>query len=108
MKEGIYNIVFESNQQSVGEGIGVVSGGRIYGGDIGFTCRGVLTLSYLEMEVCQYNPDVPSVFGMQESYNLEMHYQEVGEGQYHFNGHVKGYPEKRMTARALFLAPLLG
>ncbi|EEN7829636.1 nucleoside transporter, partial [Salmonella enterica] len=42
MKEGIYNVVFESNQQSVGEGIGVVSGGRIYGGDIGFTCRGVL------------------------------------------------------------------
>lgn len=28
MKEGIYNVVFESNQQSVGEGIGVVSGGR--------------------------------------------------------------------------------
>ncbi|EDX5784034.1 nucleoside transporter [Salmonella enterica] len=107
MKEGIYSVVFESNPQSVGEGICVVGGGRIYGGDIGFTCRGILASSNLELEVCQYNPDVPSVFGIGDSYNLEMHYQKVGEGQYHFNGHVKGFPEKRLTARALFLSPLL-
>ncbi|EIB4778137.1 negative regulator GrlR, partial [Salmonella enterica] len=47
MKEGIYSVVFESNQQSVGEGICVVGGGRIYGGDIGFTCRGILASSNL-------------------------------------------------------------
>lgn len=40
MKEGIYSVVFESSQQSVGEGLVVVSNGRVHGGDIACTIRG--------------------------------------------------------------------
>lgn len=31
MKEGIYTVVFESSQQSVGEGVVVVNNGRVHG-----------------------------------------------------------------------------
>ncbi|EEL4083480.1 nucleoside transporter, partial [Salmonella enterica subsp. enterica serovar Bareilly] len=36
MKEGIYTVVFESSQQSVGEGVVVINNGRVHGGDIAF------------------------------------------------------------------------
>lgn len=41
MKEGIYTVVFESNQQSVGEGVVVVSNGRVHGGDIALPSEGL-------------------------------------------------------------------
>ncbi|ECB4073927.1 TPA: nucleoside transporter [Salmonella enterica subsp. enterica] len=107
MKEGIYSVVFESSLQSVGEGIGVVSGSRVHGGDIAFTCRGKLKPPYLELEVCHYNRDIPSTLGIEGNYTLEMRYQEAGEGQYKFSGHVKGHPERQLTAYALFLTSLL-
>ncbi|EMZ4380086.1 nucleoside transporter, partial [Salmonella enterica] len=49
----------------------------------------------------------PSTLGMEGDYVLEMQYRETGEGEYHFSGHVRGYPERRLKAHALFLTPLL-
>lgn len=107
MKDGIYTVVFESSFQSIGEGMVVVSGGRVHGGDIAFTCRGWLRPVGLELEVKQYNHDIPSTLGMEEDYVLEMCYRKTGEGEYRFHGHVRGYPERRLNAHALFLMPLL-
>lgn len=107
MKDGIYAVVFESSLQSVGEGIAVVSGGRVHGGDIGFTCRGKLTPPCLELEVSPYSEDIPSTLGIEGNYTLEMCYQESGEGEYHFSGHVRGCPERHLDAHAVFLTPLL-
>ncbi|EAA6839167.1 GrlR family regulatory protein [Salmonella enterica] len=107
MKEGIYTVVFESNQQSVGEGVVVVSNGRVHGGDIAFTIRGVMKRPVMELEVHYYNPDIPSVLGMEEDYWLEMSYYEEGKDRYNFSGHVKGYPERKLKAYAVFLTPLL-
>lgn len=107
MKEGIYTVVFESSQQSVGEGVVVVNNDRLHGGDIAFTIRGVMKRSVMELEVHYYNREIPSVLGMLEDYWLEMSYCGAGEGYYDFTGHVKGYPEKQLKAHAVFLTPLL-
>ncbi|QMN53898.1 nucleoside transporter [Citrobacter freundii] len=107
MKEGIYTVVFESNQQSVGEGVVVINDGRVHGGDIAFTIRGVMKQPRLELEVHYYNRDIPSVLGMEEDYFLDMEYSEVGEGLYNFKGYVKGYPERQLKAYAVFLMPLM-
>ncbi|EDM4122679.1 nucleoside transporter [Salmonella enterica subsp. enterica serovar Newport] len=107
MKEGIYTVVFESSQQSVGEGVVVINNGRVHGGDIDFTIRGIMKRPVMELEVHYYNRDIPSVLGMEEDYWLEMSYREAGEGSYVFSGHVKGHPERMLKACAVFLTPLL-
>ncbi|EAO0751925.1 GrlR family regulatory protein [Salmonella enterica] len=107
MKEGIYTVVFESSLQAVGEGTVVVSDGKIHGGDIAFTCRGRVTLPVMELEVRHYNAEIPSALGMDGDYVLEMRYRETGGDEYHFTGHVKGEPGRRLSARARWLSPLL-
>ncbi|EAU5119727.1 nucleoside transporter [Salmonella enterica] len=107
MKEGIYSVVFESSQQSVGEGLVVVSNGRVHGGDIACTIRGGMKRPVMALEVHYYNRDIPSVLGMEEDYWLELSYCEAGEGRYDFSGYVKGYPERMLKACAVFLTPLL-
>ncbi|EDS8108331.1 nucleoside transporter [Salmonella enterica] len=90
MKEGIYTVVFESSQQSVGEGVVVINNGRVHGGDIAFTIRGIMKRPVMELD-----------------YWLEMSYREAGEGSYVFSGHVKGHPERMLKACAVFMTPLL-
>ncbi|EDM7409306.1 nucleoside transporter [Salmonella enterica subsp. enterica serovar Sandiego] len=107
MKEGIYTVAFESSQQAVGEGVVVVNNGRIHGGDIAFTIRGIMKRPVMELEVHYYNREIPSVLGMEEDYWLEMSYFEAKEGCYDFSGHVKGHPERTLRAYAVFLTPLL-
>lgn len=107
MKEGIYNVIFESNISSVGEGIIVVIDRYVYGGDIAFCCRGILKSSEISLEVNHYNIDIPSTLGIEGDYTLEMTYQEVREGEYRFSGACKEYPERRLNAYAIFTAPLL-
>ncbi|EAA7989082.1 nucleoside transporter [Salmonella enterica subsp. enterica] len=107
MKEGIYTVVFESSQQSVGEGMVVVSNGRVHGGDIACTIRGVMKRPVMVLEVHYYNREIPSVLGMEEDYWLELSYCEAGEGRYDLCGHVKGHPERKLKVCAVFLTPLL-
>lgn len=70
MKEGIYNVVFESHDASFGEGILVVSQGTVNGGDIGFIYQGKLQRPVMTLRVRQYQPDILSVLGMEESIRL--------------------------------------
>ncbi|EBQ8208584.1 nucleoside transporter [Salmonella enterica subsp. houtenae] len=107
MKEGIYTVVFESSQQSVGEGVVVVHNGRIHGADIAFTIRGTMKRPVMSLEMHHYNRDIPSVLSMEEDYWLELSYREAGEGHYDFSGHVRGHPDKTLKAYAVFLTPLL-
>ncbi len=100
-------MVFESSRQSVGEGLVVVNNGRVHGGDIACTIRGIMERPVMALEVHYYNRDIPSVLGMEEDYWLEMSYREVGEGLYDFSGHVKGHPERKLNAHAVFLTSLL-
>ncbi|EEP0988718.1 nucleoside transporter [Salmonella enterica] len=107
MKEGIYNVVFESNISSVGEGVIVVIGKNIYGGDMAFSCRGTLKPPVITLEINHFNLDIPSTLGIEGDYTLEMRYQKIREGEYKFSGGSKEYPDRRLTAYAIFTAPLL-
>lgn len=107
MKEGIYNVVFESNISSVGEGVIVVIGKHVYGGDMAFSCRGTLNPPEITLEISHFNPDIPSTLGIEGDYTLEMRYQEVCEGEYKFSGGSKEYPDRQLTAYAILTAPLL-
>ncbi|HFK3781763.1 TPA: GrlR family regulatory protein [Klebsiella oxytoca] len=107
MKEGIYSVVFESNISSVGEGVIVVIGKNVYGGDMAFSCRGTLKPSEITLEINHFNLDIPSTLGIEGDYTLEMKYREVRKGEYKFSGGSKEYPDRRLTAYAVFTAPLL-
>lgn len=107
MRDGIYTVVFESSLQALGEGIVVVSDGRIHGGDIAFTCRGYLRSPEMELEVSHYNEEIPSTLGIEGNYTLVMQYEEKEPGRYHFTGYVKEAPERSLNAYALYLESLL-
>ncbi|EAB7495975.1 nucleoside transporter [Salmonella enterica] len=107
MKNGIYHVIFESNLSSFGEGIVVVSDGKVHGGDIGFTCRGYLKRHVMELSVSQYNCEIPSALGVEGDYQLSLQYEKISEEKYYFTGHVKGDKEKQITASAVFLVELL-
>ncbi|EAS0614704.1 nucleoside transporter [Salmonella enterica] len=107
MKNGIYHVSFESNLSSFGEGIVVVSDGKVHGGDIGFTCRGYLHRHVMEVSVCQYNREIPSALVAEGDYQLSLQYEKDSEGKYCFTGHVKGDKKKQITAYAVFLDELL-
>ncbi|HGB4966282.1 TPA: GrlR family regulatory protein [Salmonella enterica subsp. enterica serovar Mississippi] len=70
MKDGIYRVVFESSLPSFGEGIVVISDGKVHGGDIGFVCRGRLARPVMELSISQYDNELPSVLGMEGNYDL--------------------------------------
>ena len=109
MKDGIYNVVFESHDASFGEGILVVSQGTVNGGDIGFIYQGKLQRPVMELRVRQYQTDILSVLGMEGEYTLEMRYEEEveHEGHYRLSGRVSGMPEKQITAYVSFLADVV-
>ncbi|RDA61917.1 nucleoside transporter [Hafnia paralvei] len=109
MKEGVYNVVFESHDESFGEGILVVSHGTVNGGDIGFIYQGKLQRPVMTLKVRQYQPDILSVVGIEGEYTLEMRYEEEQEhkGHYCLSGTVIGMPEKKITAYAFFLADVV-
>jgi len=109
MKEGIYSVVFESNMPALalGEGIIVVSDGCIHGGDIAFTCRGVLRPPEVSLEIYRYDQEIPSILGMEGDYVLDMRYRRTREGEYTFTGQVRGDPARGLNVYALFLSPLI-
>ncbi|ENI8089361.1 nucleoside transporter [Salmonella enterica] len=107
MKDGIYRVVFENHLFSVGEGIVVVNGSRVYGGDIAFTCRGILTSSTVRLCITQFDVEIPSMLEMEDDYTLLMTYESIEDGEYNFNGHVENFPDKKLNAHAQFLVPLL-
>ncbi|EFO1861873.1 hypothetical protein DUZ28_23195 [Escherichia coli] len=52
MKDGIYFVVFRSNQRDFGNGTVVVKNNAVNGGDFGFTYQGKIDGSQLILRVC--------------------------------------------------------
>ncbi|HGA7339247.1 TPA: GrlR family regulatory protein [Salmonella enterica subsp. enterica serovar Saintpaul] len=107
MKDGIYRVVFESSLPSFGEGIVVISDGKVHGGDIGFVCRGRLARPVMELSISQYDNELPSVLGMEGNYDLVLKYEKTGDNEYYFTGYVKGDESRVITANAVFITGLL-
>ena len=64
MKDGIYFVVFRSNQRDFGNGTVVVKNNAVNGGDFGFTYQGKIDGSQLILRVSQHDLNVTSVVGM--------------------------------------------
>ncbi|HDD2124435.1 TPA: nucleoside transporter [Salmonella enterica] len=107
MKDGIYRVVFESSLPSFGDGIVVISDGKVHGGDIGFVCRGRLARPVMELSISQYDNELPSVLGMEGNYDLVLKYEKKDDHEYYFTGHVKGDESRVITANAVFITGLL-
>ncbi|EEH1295296.1 nucleoside transporter [Salmonella enterica] len=107
MKDGIYRVVFESNLPAFGEGIIVISNGKVHGGDIGFVCRGRLARPEMELSILQYDNELPSVLGRDGDYELMLKYEKIGDNEYFFIGYVKGDENKVIRGNAVFITGLL-
>ncbi|EER4437552.1 TPA: type III secretion system LEE GrlA-binding negative regulator GrlR, partial [Escherichia coli] len=71
MKDGIYSIIFISNEDSCGEGILIKNGNLITGGDIASVYQGVLSEEEdIILHVHRYNHEIPSVLNIEQDYQL--------------------------------------
>ncbi|EON9379258.1 type III secretion system LEE GrlA-binding negative regulator GrlR, partial [Escherichia coli] len=71
MKDGIYSIIFISNEDSCGEGILIKNGNMITGGDIASVYQGGLSEDEdIILHVHRYNYEIPSVLNIEQDYQL--------------------------------------
>lgn len=107
MKDGVYHVAFNSKSGATGEGVLVVCCGTINGGDIGFVYQGILDRPEMTLRITRYQDDIPSVLGMENDYELVMHYSHERGGQYMLHGYAMAYPQLTIEACATYLVPLL-
>lgn len=106
MKNGIYFVVFSSNQQDFGSGTVVVRDGVVNGGDFGFTYQGRQDGNKLTLHVFQHDPNVTAVFQGVNNFNLDLVVQDVGAG-YQLVGSVVGMPSAQIAIRAKFIGEII-
>lgn len=106
MKNGIYYVVFSSNQHDFGNGTVVVRDGVVNGGDFGFTYQGKFNGNKLNLHVFQHDPKVTAVFQGVNNFNLDLSVQDT-TGGYYMLGSVVGMPSAQISIRAKFIGDLL-
>ncbi|MDN8598637.1 negative regulator GrlR [Citrobacter sp. S2-9] len=106
MKDGIYFVVFRSNQRDFGNGTVVVKDNAVNGGDFGFTYRGKIEGGMLTLRVNQHDPSASSVFPGVKNFELSLSLQESGRG-YQLNGSVVGMPQMKISIDAKFIGELI-
>ena len=95
--DGVYAAQFVSNASQYGEGIVVLDGGRIHGGDLDHVYVGRYSLAGNEfsatVEVANYSSNLSSVFGGLEHYRLTLN-GTIKKGQdITTHGKVEGRPD---------------
>lgn len=106
MKDGIYFVVFSSNQNDVGNGTVVVKDGSVNGGDFGFTYQGKVNGEKLDLHVFQHNPSAQNVFHGVNEYTINLSVAEAANG-YSLTGSVNGIPGAVLTVRAKKIGELI-
>ncbi|MHC0464579.1 GrlR family regulatory protein [Kosakonia cowanii] len=106
MKNGIYYVVFSSNQNDVGNGTVVVKDGAVNGGDFGFTYQGNVHGDKLDLHVFQHDPQAQNVFQGVNNYTLNLSVNEV-RGGYHLTGTVNGMPGAQLVVNAKHIGDLV-
>ena len=106
MKDGIYYVVFSSNQNDVGNGTVVVKDHSVNGGDYGFCYQGVIKGDTLALHVFQHDPQVRNVFQGVNEYTLNLTILESNIG-YDLKGTVDGMPGSHLTVRAKRIGDLV-
>lgn len=105
MKDGIYYVVFRSNNQDFGNGTVVVKDDVINGGDFGFTYKGGTAGDKVMLNVIQHDRAASSVFGDLTNFNLNLTINEVTSG-YQLHGGVEGMPSAIIQINAKFIGDL--
>lgn len=106
MKDGIYFVVFRSNQQDFGNGTVVVKNDTVNGGDFGFTYQGKVEGNQMVLRVFQHDPNTTSVFPGAKNFELSLTLHESGR-DYQLNGGVVGMPEMKISIGAKFIGDLI-
>lgn len=106
MKDGIYFVVFSSNQNDVGNGTVVVKDGAVNGGDFGFTYQGKVRGDKLDLHVFQHNPNAQNVFHGVTEYTINLSVGETAQG-YHLSGAVNGIPGSNLSVNAKKIGDLI-
>lgn len=89
MKDGIYFVVFKSNSQDFGTGTVVVRDGTVNGGDFGYSYKGKIQNDSITLSIEKHNPQVTSVFGDINRFQLELNVGATHHG-YMLKGGVNG------------------
>ncbi|PTA91297.1 negative regulator GrlR [Kosakonia sp. H7A] len=106
MNNGIYYVVFSSNQNDVGQGTVVVKDNSVNGGDFGFTYQGHVNGNRLDLHVFQHNPQAVNVFQGVNDYTIELSVQQNANG-YALEGAVRGIPQAHLRVQAKFIGDLV-
>ena len=101
MMDGIYSAVFASNNNMMGSGIAIFSGGTVYGGDSAFYYRGKFRLDDKKqisatIEVFKHTDILNSVFGPLNSFKLILNGVESSQG-FTLSGPREGQPTNLIT-----------
>lgn len=102
MKDGIYRVTFDSNQNDYGFGIVTVRNGSLNGGDHTCYYQGVFMGDKVDLRVVTYNKNNTSVFGDIDKFNLDLRFKEMPGGAI-FDGYVSGRPDLKLTGSMHFL-----
>ncbi|RMM79104.1 hypothetical protein ALQ71_00827 [Pseudomonas coronafaciens pv. striafaciens] len=93
MKNGLYAVNFKSSSQDYGSGVISVINGSVNGGDHGYFYQGHIAVNDSELsgtiQIKQWNPDVPSVFGPIPQFDLSLAGQFEGDN-FELQGSVVG------------------
>lgn len=106
MKNGIYYVVFRSNNQDSGTGTVVVKDNKVNGGDYGFTYKGMIDGNKVTLHVSQHDRSVISVFGGVSAFNLDLAINEVGNN-YVLQGTIVGMPSSVIQIQAKFIGDII-
>lgn len=102
MKDGIYKVTFDSNQNDYGYGIVTVKSGSINGGDETCYYQGVLFGNKADLRVVTHNKSNTSVFGPIDKFDLDLSFNDMPGGAI-FNGCIKNQPDMKIKGSMHFL-----
>jgi hypothetical protein len=107
MNDGIYHVRFSAGHGQIGEGIAVIKGGKVNGGDHGYLYTGTMIQSGVtttsQLHIKQWNPTVRSVFGPLKVFDLTLAGSASSDG-FTVNGSIAGQPGQRIQIMGRFLS----
>lgn len=106
MKDGLYRVRFDNDQDDFGYGVLTVRSNVISGGDHTCYYQGRLNDGKAELHAIIHNQGRRSVFGAGERFDLELNFTDMPGGIL-FNGHIKGQPEMTVNGSMSFLSALI-
>tara|TARA_B100000700_G_scaffold81744_1_gene91965 strand:+ start:15640 stop:15969 length:330 start_codon:yes stop_codon:yes gene_type:complete len=109
MINGLYAVHFRTAGDE-GTGTVVITNGSVNGGDAGYTYQGSLQESgqgvSATLSVVRFNPNMKSVFGQAESFELEVS-GPISDRSFELTGNVKGSPGQKIDISGHYLKPLV-